>query len=45
MSRHLPSKPELRVTIPYHNKDQTRKTLSLIVDQAGYTLEGFIKLL
>jgi predicted RNA binding protein YcfA (HicA-like mRNA interferase family) len=47
-SHHIlkhPDKPELRVTVAMHNKDLKRKTLSSIVDQAGYTTEEFIELL
>jgi len=40
-----PDKPHLRVTVPYHNKDLKRKTLSSIVEQAGLTTEQFIELL
>ncbi len=42
--RH-PDKPHLRVTLPYHNKDLKRKTLSSIIEQAGLTTEQFIELL
>jgi predicted RNA binding protein YcfA (HicA-like mRNA interferase family) len=38
-----PDKPELRVTVPMHNLK--RKTLTSIVDQAGYTPEEFLNLL
>jgi predicted RNA binding protein YcfA (HicA-like mRNA interferase family) len=47
-SHHIlkhPDKPELRVTLAMHNKDLKRKTLSSIVDQAGYTTQEFIELL
>ena len=37
--------PELRVTIPMHNKDLKRKTLSSIIRQAGLTAEQFLELL
>ena len=40
-----PSDPEKRVTLPYHNRDLNRKTLSRIIDQAGLTDEEFIALL
>jgi len=40
-----PDKPHLRVTLPYHNKDLKRKTLSSIIEQAGLTIEQFIDLL
>ena len=37
-----PNRPELRVTVPYHNKDLKRRTLQSIIDQAGMTAEEFI---
>jgi predicted RNA binding protein YcfA (HicA-like mRNA interferase family) len=40
-----PSHPELRVTLPYHNKDLKRKTLASIIDQTGFTPEEFLDLL
>jgi predicted RNA binding protein YcfA (HicA-like mRNA interferase family) len=40
-----PDKPELRVTVPMHNADLKRKTLTSIIDQAGYTPEEFLELL
>jgi predicted RNA binding protein YcfA (HicA-like mRNA interferase family) len=40
-----PEKPHLRVTVPYHNRDLKRKTLSSIIEQAGLTTEQFIELL
>lgn len=42
--RHV-DRPELRVTIPFHNKDLSPKTLKSIIDQAGLTVEEFIDLL
>ena len=39
-----PSRPQLRVTVPYHNRELKRKTLASIIEQAGYTPEEFIKL-
>ena len=39
-----PEKPSLRVTVPYHNKDLKRRTLVSIIDQAGLTIEAFLKL-
>ena len=47
-SHHIlkhPEHPELRVTVPFHNKDLKRKTLASIIEQAGYTTEEFIGLL
>ncbi len=35
----------LRVTIPWHNRDLKTATLRSIVEQAGYTVEDFRKLL
>jgi predicted RNA binding protein YcfA (HicA-like mRNA interferase family) len=40
-----PEKAHLRVTVPYHNKDLKRKTLSSIIEQAGLTNEEFLYLL
>ncbi len=42
--RHLHD-PKKRVTIPFHRKDITPKTLKSIIQQAGLTVEEFIKLL
>jgi predicted RNA binding protein YcfA (HicA-like mRNA interferase family) len=40
-----PDRPNLRVTVPYHNKDLKRKTLGTIIKQAGFTTEDFIEFL
>jgi len=40
-----PTKPTLRVTVPFHNRDLKRGTLQSIVKQAGFTNEEFLKLL
>jgi len=40
-----PGRPGLRVTLPWHNKDLKRGTLTSIIDQAGYTTEEFAELL
>ena len=40
-----PEKPALRVTLPYHNRDLKRRTLTSIIEQAGMTVEEFIRLL
>ncbi len=40
-----PDKPELRVTIPFHRKDLTPKTLKSIIRQAGLSIDEFLKLL
>jgi len=42
--RHL-DHPQLRVTIPFHKKDLAPKTLKTIIQQAGLTIEQFIKFL
>ena len=41
--RH-PSRPGL-VTVPFHRKDLKRGTLGAIVEQAGLSVEEFMKLL
>jgi predicted RNA binding protein YcfA (HicA-like mRNA interferase family) len=40
-----PDRPALRVTLPYHNKDLKRRTLTSIIEQAGMTIDEFIRLL
>lgn len=40
-----PEKAQLRVTRPIHNADLKRKTLMSIIDQAGYSVEEFLRLL
>ena len=40
-----PDKPTLRVTVPYHNKDLKRRTLASIIEQAGMTVDEFVRLL
>ncbi len=40
-----PSHPTLRVTVPMHRGDLKRKTLRSIIEQAGYTVESFLRLL
>jgi predicted RNA binding protein YcfA (HicA-like mRNA interferase family) len=40
-----PDRPELRVTLPYHNKDLKRRTVASIIDQSGLTQEQFVGLL
>ena len=37
--------PQLRVTLPYHNRDLKRRTLESIIEQAGLTHDEFIDLL
>jgi predicted RNA binding protein YcfA (HicA-like mRNA interferase family) len=34
-----------RVTVPYHNRDLTRATLSSIVRHSGFSEEEFLRLL
>jgi predicted RNA binding protein YcfA (HicA-like mRNA interferase family) len=34
-----------RVTVPYHNRDLTRATLSSIIHQSGLSAEEFLKLM
>ncbi|MDP2677003.1 MAG: type II toxin-antitoxin system HicA family toxin [bacterium] len=38
-------KPALRVTIPFHRKDLTPKTLKSIIKQAGLSIDEFLKLI
>jgi predicted RNA binding protein YcfA (HicA-like mRNA interferase family) len=40
-----PDKLTLRVTVPYHNKDLKRRTLASIIEQAGMTVDEFVRLL
>jgi predicted RNA binding protein YcfA (HicA-like mRNA interferase family) len=42
--RH-PGKPGLRVTLPFHGTDLKRRTLTSIIDQAGFSVEEFLDLL
>ncbi len=42
--RHLDN-PKLRITIPFHHKDLTPKTLKSIIKQAGLSVEDFLNLL
>ena len=37
--------PNLRVTVPFHRKDLTPKTLKSISTQAGLTVDEFLQLL
>ena len=34
---------DLRVTLPWHGKDLKRRTLTSIIEQAGLTVEEFLK--
>ncbi len=38
-------KDNLRVTVPYHNKDLKPGTVASIIVQAGLTVEEFVSLL
>lgn len=42
---HRLDNPILRVTIPFHRKDLTPKTLKSIIQQADLTVDEFIELL
>ena len=42
--RHLDNR-SLRITIPFHKKDLAPKTLKSIIQQAGLTVEAFLRLL
>jgi predicted RNA binding protein YcfA (HicA-like mRNA interferase family) len=35
------SRPQLRVTVPFHNRDLKRKTLASIIEQSGLSPEEF----
>ena len=40
-----PSQPDLRVTLPMHDKDLKRRTVQSIIHQSGFTPEEFLRLL
>ena len=40
-----PDRPELRVTLPFHNTDLKRRTLISVIEQAGFTTEEFVELI
>ncbi len=40
-----PDHRQLRVTLPYHNKDHKRRTLESIIKQTGLTHEEFLEFL
>ena len=40
-----PDNPNLRITIPFHKKDLSPKTLKSIIKQAEMTIEEFLNLL
>ena len=43
-SHYILKKEKLRVTVPYHNKDLKPRTLASIIEQAGLTVEEFLRL-
>jgi predicted RNA binding protein YcfA (HicA-like mRNA interferase family) len=40
-----PQKTQLRVTLPYHNRDLKRRTLESVLDQSGLSRQDFLDLL
>lgn len=44
-SHYFLKKGNLRVSVPYHNKDLKPGTLASIIAQAGFTVEEFVDLL
>jgi predicted RNA binding protein YcfA (HicA-like mRNA interferase family) len=44
-SHYFLKKDQLRVSVPYHNKDLKRGTLTSIIAQAGLSVEEFVDLL
>ena len=44
-SHYILKKDNLRVTVPYHNKDLKPGTLASIIEQSGLTVEEFKELL
>ncbi|MGH9558749.1 MAG: type II toxin-antitoxin system HicA family toxin [Bryobacteraceae bacterium] len=38
-----PNKPNLRITLPWHNQDLKRGTLASSIDQAGFTISEFME--
>ncbi len=44
-SHHILKKDNRIVTVPYHNQDLKRGTLSSIIKQSGFTIEEFLDLL
>jgi len=44
-SHYILKKENLRVTVPYHNKDLKPGTLASIIKQAGMRVEEFLDLL
>jgi predicted RNA binding protein YcfA (HicA-like mRNA interferase family) len=44
-SHYILKKDNLRVTVPYHNRDLKSGTLKAIIEQGGLTTEEFLDLL
>jgi predicted RNA binding protein YcfA (HicA-like mRNA interferase family) len=44
-SHYILKKDNRIVTVPYHNQDLKRGTLSSIIKQSGFTIEEFLDLL
>ena len=44
-SHKIFKKDDLRVTVPIHNKDLKKGTVFSIIEQAGFTVQEFMKLL
>lgn len=44
-SHYVMKKGNLRVTVPYHNRDLKPGTLASIIAQAGFTVKEFVDLL
>jgi predicted RNA binding protein YcfA (HicA-like mRNA interferase family) len=44
-SHYFLKKDKLRVSVPYHNKDLKRGTITSIISQAGLSVEEFVDLL
>lgn len=40
-----PEHPGLRVTLPFHGNDLKRRTLTSIIEQAGFSVDEFLELL
>lgn len=38
-----PTKPDVRISVPYHSKPLKKGTISAIIKEAGMTLEEFLK--
>jgi predicted RNA binding protein YcfA (HicA-like mRNA interferase family) len=40
-----PGRSGIRVTLPWHNRDLKRGTLAAVIDEAGYSIAAFGKLI